>query len=136
MGDIRGFADSPFIWQRVMAGGRLKFYNLIAKILIDRERDAMYKIKSCAKKGVRIIRGVINFPSEFGSKKGVQIIRGCGLYAVKDGKRFFHQAVLSDHRVNLPHRLRRYKERTQQLQPTSIDERPHFDPQPNQCKGQ
>ena len=86
MGDIPGFADSPFIWQRVMAGGRLKFYNLIAKILIDRERDAMYKInKNCAKKGVRIIRGVINFPSEFGSKRVMRIIRGCGLYAVKDG---------------------------------------------------
>ena len=96
MGDIRGFADSPFIWGVsiplwnvvVMAGGRLKFYNLIAKILIDRERDAMYKInkscsnKSCSalnysvKKGVRIIRGVIKFPSEFGSKRGVRIIRG------------------------------------------------------------
>ena len=31
-----------------------------------------------------VLRKVINFPSEFGSKRGVRIIRRCGLYAVKD----------------------------------------------------
>ena len=90
-----------------MAGGRLNFYNLIAKILIDgldspegllsalrRDRrcvslreDTGHSRKfhgGSAKKGVRIIRGVINFPSEFGSRREVRIIRGCGLYAVKD----------------------------------------------------
>ena len=70
-----------------MAGGRLKFYNLIAKILIDCERDAMYKInRSCAKKGVHIIRGVINFPSEFGSKRGVRIICGKRRYVMLEVK--------------------------------------------------
>ena len=96
MGDIRGFADSPFIWQRVMAGGRLKFYNLIGIVGRAPTRSAMHVIAGRHEPLLKISRGqcqkggayytrVINFPSEFGSKRGVRIIRGCGLYAVKDG---------------------------------------------------